>query len=262
MKRNKVPDIDNVGIDCGGLSKDVASCLRHVNEAAGGQMSLVKTLIVKCDENHSAFSRLRSCFDGGDSQEAERLLAVLEESNHAVLTDLQCSDRSMLHTVSLLTEHLKTEAKEHSLALRAQGGSPQRGHADAETSPAPRNRSASAGAQAAVDQQIAELKRQLEAEEGTSQQLRDTMREMVDDYSRQLEMRDQTVQRLEAEADPEVVMLAHREIEALKQENRMLRDKVGQLDNQLVQVSSAPVPDANYRALQDEVGQIEREMAD
>lgn len=97
----------------------------------------------------------------------------------------------MIHTVGLLSEHLKTEAKEYSAALRAQGGNTQRGRADAETSPAPRNRSASTGVQAAAEQQIAELKRQLETEENSSQQLRDTMREMVDDYSRQLEMRDQ-----------------------------------------------------------------------
>jgi hypothetical protein len=87
---------EGYGLDVGGLSKDVAQCLKRLNEAASGQMSLVKMLIVKADENHSAFSRLRSCFQTGEWEEAERLLTVLEESNHASLTELQTSDRSLL----------------------------------------------------------------------------------------------------------------------------------------------------------------------
>ena len=87
---------EGYGLDVGGLSKDVAQSLKRLNEAAGGQMSLVKMLIVKADENHSAFSRLRSCFQTGEWEEAERLLTVLEESNHASLTELQTSDRSLL----------------------------------------------------------------------------------------------------------------------------------------------------------------------
>ena len=51
-------------------------------------MSLVKQLIVKADENHSAFSRMRICFNNGDWQEAERLLDVLEEANHSSLSEL------------------------------------------------------------------------------------------------------------------------------------------------------------------------------
>ena len=51
------------------------------------------------------------------------------------------------------------------------------------------------------------------------------MREMVEDYSRQLEVRDQHIRRLEAACDGEVAMLAQKEVEVLKQENRMLRDK-------------------------------------
>lgn len=87
---------EGYGLDVGGLSKDVAACLKRLNEAASSQMSLVKMLVVKSDENHSAFSRLRSCFQTGEWEEAERLLNVLEDSNHASMTELQNSDRSLL----------------------------------------------------------------------------------------------------------------------------------------------------------------------
>ena len=40
--------------------------------------------------------------------------------------------------------------------------------------------------------------------EGENDKLRNTMREMVDDYTRQLELRDDTIRRLEANQGPPV----------------------------------------------------------
>jgi hypothetical protein len=48
------------------------------------------------------------------------------------------------------------------------------------------------------DSQIAELRRNLHGLEGENQKLRITMREMVEDYTRQLELRDETIKRLES----------------------------------------------------------------
>ena len=99
------------------------------------------------------------------------------------------------------------------------------------------------------------------------------MREMVEDYSRQLEVRDQHIRRLEAACDGEVAMLAQKEVEVLKQENRMLRDKVAHMSDEIAHLGAGAASDANYRALQDEVDrlsqllmekdrQLDREMAD
>jgi predicted RNase H-like nuclease (RuvC/YqgF family) len=82
------------------------------------------------------------------------------------------------------------------------------------------------------------------------------MREMVEDYSRQLEVRDQHIRRLEAACDGEVAMLAQKEVEVLKQENRMLRDKVAHMSDEIAHLGAGAASDANYRALQDEVDRL------
>jgi hypothetical protein len=38
--------------------------------------------VIKCDENSNYFKRMRQCFNHGDIDEADRLLAILEESNY------------------------------------------------------------------------------------------------------------------------------------------------------------------------------------
>ena len=60
------------------------------------------------------------------------------------------------------------------------------------------------------------------------------MREMVDDYTRQLELRQETIKRLESDVgapaeDPRL----RQEVEGYKQENRLLRDKVNQLTREV-----------------------------
>jgi hypothetical protein len=59
-----------------------------MNEGAGSKLSLMKVLIVKCDNNMSTYKRLRSGIGSGDYQEVDRLLSDLEESNIASLNDL------------------------------------------------------------------------------------------------------------------------------------------------------------------------------
>ena len=71
------------------FSKEVTGLLSSLNEGAGAKLSLLKVLIVKCDNNVSTYRRLRSGIGSGDYQEVDRLLAELEESNHASLNDLQ-----------------------------------------------------------------------------------------------------------------------------------------------------------------------------
>ena len=67
-------------------------------------------------------------------------------------------------------------------------------------------------------------------------------------------MRDQTIQQLQAQSDVvqqnEVSMLVYKENEALKQENRMLRDKVAILDDELNRADANRGLEMDYRALQ------------
>ena len=47
-------------------------------------------------------------------------------------------------------------------------------------------------------------------------------------------------------------MLVYKENEALKQENRMLRDKVTMIDEELARVTAGRGPEGDFRALQEE----------
>ena len=59
-----------------------------LNTSAGSKMSLIKMLVIKSDENTNNYARMRNCFNRGDIDEADRILANLEESNHSGLLDL------------------------------------------------------------------------------------------------------------------------------------------------------------------------------
>lgn len=71
------------------LSKEVSHYLGALSTAANSKMSLIKMQVIKCDENSNNYKRMRQCFNHGDLDEADRILAALEESNHHGLLDLQ-----------------------------------------------------------------------------------------------------------------------------------------------------------------------------
>ena len=92
-------------------------------------------------------------------------------------------------------------------------------------------------------------------------QLRDTMREMVEDYSRQLDLRDNTIRELQnrdAQQQTEVSMLVYKENETLKQENRMLRDKVVILEDEINRFGNQQSFAQNTQALEEEIGRLNR----
>lgn len=66
----------------GDLSKEVSDYLRMLSNSSGNKLSLIKMQVIKCDENIQNYTRMRNCFNRGDIDEADRILANLEESNH------------------------------------------------------------------------------------------------------------------------------------------------------------------------------------
>ena len=88
---------------------------------------------------------------------------------------------------------------------------------------------------------------------------------MVEDYSRQLDARDQQIQRLESNEmiqQNEVSMLVYKENEALKQENHMLRDKLAILDEEVNRLNVGRVMEADLRALREENDRLNRQLID
>lgn len=73
-----------------------------------------------------------------------------------------------------------------------------------------------------LELQIAELRRNLMNMENENEKLKSTMRDMVDDYTRQLELRDETIYKLEGSQS----RVLQKEIGDLQHENRLLKDKV------------------------------------
>jgi hypothetical protein len=257
---------EDVGYDntnFGDLSGEVSSLLSQLSQASGNKMSLIKMQVIKCDENSNNFKRMRQSFNRGDLNEADRLMAMMEESNHQSLLDLQneISDGvNMIQTISMLCDHLKREKKEAALSVTTRGRSPG-GYAQSL-----RNRSASGGRYpkangaaanagggpadyAKYDAQIADMRRNLQGLEEENEKLRNTMREMVDDYTRQLELRDETIRNLEKEGI--------QSIDGQRQEVVMLREKIGELNREIDMLQAGQ---AQTQHLKDEIEKLNRSL--
>lgn len=116
-----------------------------------------------------------------------------------------------------------------------------------------------------MEAQVLDLRRDQQSLEIENEKLRATLREMVEDYSRQLDARDQQIQRLESNEmiqQNEVSMLVYKENEALKQENHMLRDKVAILDEEVNRLNVGRVVEADLRALREENDRLNRQLID
>jgi len=221
----------------GDLSNEVSALLSQLNQASGNKMSLIKMQVIKCDESSNNFKRMRHSLNRGDVNEADRLMATMEESNHQSLLDLQneISDgTSMIQTISLLCDQLKREKKEVAQSLTTRGRSPGGLGNSLRNRSASGNRYQKTAAAAAgnahpeyakQDSQVADLRRSLQGLEEENEKLRHTMREMVDDYTRQLELRDETIKSLEKDG-------LH-QMDGQQQEVIMLREKIADLNREI-----------------------------
>jgi hypothetical protein len=184
----------------GDLSKEVSHYLSQLNSSSQNKISLLRMQIIKGDENSNLYSRLRNCLNRGDLDEADHYLGNLEESNHQGQLDLrnEVADGSKISAIiGSLCEQLKKERLE--TAQNNRGRSPGRYNSNNNRG---RSTSANRGYGGAPDlsileQQVGELRRNLNSVESDNEKLKQTMREMVDDYTRQLELRDETIGRLE-----------------------------------------------------------------
>tara|TARA_B110000285_G_scaffold188495_1_gene214707 strand:- start:232 stop:717 length:486 start_codon:yes stop_codon:yes gene_type:complete len=161
-------------------------------------MSLLKMIIIKCDENVSTHKRLRGSLENGDVNEADRLLQVLEEQNMINLSDLQyelSNGINIIQMVKQLSDVLNRERvdMETEMEFLKQNQFPR-----ASSPSKNRDRSTSNTRASGADQAVMDLRKDLTNLEIENEKLRATMREMVDDYTRQLDVRDQTIRRLES----------------------------------------------------------------
>lgn len=84
--------------------------------------------------------------------------------------------------------------------------------------------------------QIVDLRKTIFGLEEENEKLRNTMREMVDDYTKQLEFRDENIRQLENSRPQEAVL--RRELDDYMHENRVLKEKNASLNRDLDQYNS------------------------
>ena len=141
----------------------------------------------------------------------------------------------MINTIGYLCEQLKKERIEFNQTQR--GRSPGGYSAKRNTS---NNRAPVAADYSKYDQKITDLKLSLASMEEENDKLRGTMREMVDDYTKQLELRDDTIKRLELNqrqdySKSQQMSSLRQETDVLRQDNQTLRSQVNQLKRDLME---------------------------
>ena len=63
--------------------------MNQLSTSSQSMLSLIKMSIIKCDENSNMYAKMRRCFNKGDLDEADHILAQLEESNHQAYLDFK-----------------------------------------------------------------------------------------------------------------------------------------------------------------------------
>ena len=104
------------------LSKEVSHYLSSLNTSGQNKLSLIRMMIIRCDENTNLYARLRNSINRGNMDEADHYLASLEEGNYQAQQDLknEVSDGPKTSTIiGMLVEQLKREKIE-----QARGRSP------------------------------------------------------------------------------------------------------------------------------------------
>lgn len=64
------------------LSKEVSHYLSSLNTSSQNKISLIRMMIIRCDENSNQYQRLRNSINRGNMDEADHYLANLEEGNY------------------------------------------------------------------------------------------------------------------------------------------------------------------------------------
>jgi len=262
--------------------------LKELDNGIGEKMSLLKMLVIKCDEADQNYNRLRNYINFGELENADRILCDLQAQNGSSLQDVQneISDGANLHQIcGNLTQminkelnrarqtgrnqaHVINEAVDDARGRGGRSNSPLRSALKGSNGGAVRRDLSESFARQNNDK-VEQLQRQLMDIQAENDRLQHEANNMVANYTRKLEAQDDTIkslgQRLEhagndRETDYEGIY--RRENEALKTENKMLRDKVGDLAAGERQPSSAiDALESENRRLRADLEDKEREFS-
>jgi len=70
-------------------SRAIRQALKDLDTGFGEKMSLMKMLIMRCDENDQNYNRLRHCIMSGEMETADKIICDLQATNGSSLSDLQ-----------------------------------------------------------------------------------------------------------------------------------------------------------------------------
>jgi len=69
-------------------SKAIRESLKELDNGIGEKMSLLKMLVIKCDEADQNYNRLRNYINFGELENADRVLCDLQSQNGSSLADI------------------------------------------------------------------------------------------------------------------------------------------------------------------------------
>lgn len=89
------------GDDSLAASKAIRESLKELDNGIGEKSSLLKMLVIKCDEADQNYNRLRNYINFGELENADRVLCDLQAQNGSSLSDIQneISDGANLHQI-------------------------------------------------------------------------------------------------------------------------------------------------------------------
>lgn len=76
--------------------------MKELDQGIGDKISLLKMLVIKCDENEQNYNRLRNAINFGELDNADRIISSLQASNGASLQDLQNEVQDGPNLISLI----------------------------------------------------------------------------------------------------------------------------------------------------------------
>eukprot|EP00347_Sterkiella_histriomuscorum_P023285 403335232 len=282
----------------GGNSKEVREILKELDGGIHDKISLIKMLIIKCSEADSNYKKIKQAINKGEVNSAEKMVSLVEQHNAVTLKDLQNEIQQktdLLDLVSYLGDQIKRERQElvgSKSVGKSRGDSESQNEIkelkkcvdeqrqrikDLESNKSNRKDQISKDLMEQLneaDGQILEYKRRLEAMERENSKLREEMRSHIDDYQHQLDNRDNEIRVLNHRLDQgqsnlrdsEIQAMIKKENEAYKSENRLLRDKIGSLNNEIDTLAKQrSVPSSNSKqtqVLENEISHLRQQMID
>lgn len=190
-------------------NKAIRQFLKDLDRGIGDKMSLLKMLVIKCDEADQNFNRLRNAINYGEIESADRILCDLQQQNGSSLSDIQneiSEGTNLIQTVGQLSQMITRELNRAKSTGRAQANVINQAVGD--HSPLRSVLKNSVGSDSGINRnlnqtfkqndRIEQLQRQLIELQTENDRLKHESQIMVVNYSRQIDTKEDAIRNLKS----------------------------------------------------------------